>query len=1197
MLIPLHVHSTYSLLTSPMSIDNYVASAKAKGYTHIGLADTNVLYGALEFYRKAKASGLTPHIGMTVAIPSPILGQTVEEWVIYACSYRGYQQLMQLSTYLKTAESVDYETARAFILDPAHHQDWVVILGAQFGVAMNHLKQGNATQALTSVEQLRQIFPADQFYLGVNLDVEEEEFHKAQLLAISEKTGVPLLATPYVEYADTKDYFSDQVMHAIDQGAVIDNPASIQQQVGKAALEREDVYVSRSQALQFQQAFDAMEMLAERLTFAMPEKRRLLPRFPLSDAKDPFTYLTEQASVGLKKRLHQEELPSAYQTRLDDELAIIHKMGFDDYFLIVWDVMRYAHEAKIRTGPGRGSAAGSLVSYALSITDVDPITNHLLFERFLNPERQNMPDIDLDFPDNKRNQIVDYVYHRYGSDHVAQISTFGTFQAKQAIRDVGSVLGADQTLLKQWSQAIPSSHQTLADAFKESSRLKELVNQVPYGRLWLETAQQLEGLPRHVSTHAAGVIISDAPLTDYVPLQRSNHFDIFQSQMTKKDVEGVGLLKMDFLSLSNLTILDDAVLAAEKIAHHALEPLQFDRHDPAVYEVFANADTLGIFQFESAGIRNVLRRVQPTSIEDVAAVNALYRPGPMKQIDHFVRRKHGLEPITYLDDSLAPILKETYGIMLYQEQVMQVAQVVAGFSLAQADILRRAMSNKDQAEMTRLNTLFISGANQRGYKTETAQTIFNYIAEFADYGFNKSHAYAYAYLAYQLAWLKVHYPTAFYYGNAKNVQTFDKRGVRLLKEAELRKVKLKAPDVRRSFDRLTIKDEWTLQLGIGNIRGVARALSYAIVTEREQEGQYKDLLDFVWRLPKRYVKSELLLPLVKAGALDTFGYTRRSLAEEGLANICEYVTMFRPATSDQTTLPLSDSYANYAMEYQPVIPDRAEYSPAQLVQGEVETLGQAVKTKRYQAFTPYYRSGQLTYLEDVVPDQKMVQVIGEIAMLKRITTKKNTPMAFLTLRDESGEIEVTLFSGDYIRFAGVVHEGESVYLVGRPQVRHQRLQLIASLVKPLGEDVERTLERALTQQQVTEERQASHSFKQSAKNAEKINQHDLSAEGVHLDERAEKNETMAHEKNKKTAPLNQVPHGYHIRVASRSVASEKKAELLATLAQFPGDLPVYFEMVQEHEGDWLPKRFCFSTDETVLTKLKTIYGNENVRKW
>lgn len=1146
-IIPLHVHSAYSLLTSPMSIAAYVQSAKAKGYTHIGLADTNVLYGVLEFYRTAQAAGLVPLIGMTLSLPSPIIGQTVEEWLIYACSYAGYQQLMQLSTLMKTTDTIDYAMIRSFIEDRTHHEDWVVILGAQFGAVMNHLKQGNPRQAEATVRALQQVFDPEQLYLGVS-PRPEDQYHTPQLQAISTATGVPLLVTPYVEYVEAQDYFVDQVMHAIRSGETMTAPKVVKQQVGSASLLPPEDYEAWAKENQLNKALTPMPALGEQLTFTMPGKRRLLPRFPIPDDQPVATYLKAQAERGLAERLGMseatvEQVPAKYRERLQQELSTIHEMGFDDYFLIVWDVMRYAHETKIRTGPGRGSAAGSLVAYALGITAVDPIQNHLLFERFLNPQRQNMPDIDLDFPDNKRNQIVEYVYQRYGADHVAQISTFGTFQARQALRDVGNVLGADQDLIKQWSQAIAHHRTPLKEAYAHSEALQQLVNQVPYGKLWLETAEQIEGLPRHVSTHAAGVIISDAPLTEYVPLQSSQHFHIHQSQFTKDDVEGLGLLKMDFLSLINLTILDDSIHAAEKLAHHVLDPLQFDRNDARVYELFAQGDTLGIFQFESAGIRRVLQRLKPTSMEDVAAVNALYRPGPMKQIEHFIRRKHGAEPITYPDPTLEPILAETYGIMVYQEQVMQVAQVVAGFSLGEADILRRAMSKKNQAEMTRMQAKFRQGGLANGYNETTIQTIFNYIAEFADYGFNKSHAYAYAYLAYQLAWLKVHYPTAFYYGNVKNVQSFEKKGVQLLKEAEMRHVVIVAPDIKSSFDRLRVKDQSTLQLGISNINGIPQSLSYAIVTERQQGGQYQDLLDFVRRLPKRYVNTKSLLPLVKAGALDDFGYTRHALVDDGLERVCEYVEMFRPAVADQTALPLSQDYS-YAKDYAPTIPNKEEYPTSQLAAGEVETLGQAIKTKLYQDYLPYYQSQQLTYIEAITANGKTVQVIGEIVTIKRIMTKKNDPMAFLTLRDESGAIEVTVFPTDYVRFASALHEGTAIFLTGRPQERHQRLQLIASAIKPLGEAVKEQLEH-----------QRPHS--------------------------------------KQTSPR----HGYAITVASRQVASAKKPALLELLQTHPGPYPLYFTMTAEQEAGWLAKRFQLSGEETVLAKLQTLYGNENVRKW
>lgn len=1131
MFLPLHVNTTYTLLQSPMSIKQYVKTAKQKGYTAIGMADVNVLYGVLEFYRECQKQEIKPLIGMTLQLPTDVVGQEIEEWIIYAKNDRGYQELVQLSTLIKTSQTVNRSAIYDFLF--SHNSNWIVILGAVYGPHMAYLKTDQPVQAQAFLSKIRSKFSPDQLYIGISA-YPYQRYHYDAIQKLSAQNKLPLIALPYIAYANREDHFVSKVVQAVGKNKKLEDFQLINEQPGLYYLRTAEEYQHMYAEAGLESILKISDEINQSIAPLHFESELILPKYDVPDGQTSSNYLRELAVKGLNSRI--QEIDDRYEKRLNRELDVIHSMGFDDYFLIVWDVMAYARKQKITTGPGRGSAAGALVAFSLGITDVDPIENGLLFERFLNPERKSMPDIDLDFPDNKRDQIVHYVYRKYGSDHVAQISTFGTFQARQALRDVGNVLGKSQPELKKWTKTITSFRQTLREAKQQSRELSRYIASDKAGKLWFETALKIEGLPRHVSTHAAGVVISDSPLSKYIPLQNSISNDIHQSQWTKDDVEAIGLLKMDFLSLSNLTILHNVTTATEKLTHQAILPKQFRLDDQKVLQLFRNADTLGIFQFESDGIRNVLKRVSPTSIQDVAAVNALYRPGPMRQINHFVARKHHKEPIQYPHPSLEPILRETYGIMVYQEQVMQVAQQIAGFTLGEADILRRAMSKKKLDEMEKMADAFRVGAEKKGYSKEIADRIFTYIEEFADYGFNKSHAYAYSYLAYQLAWFKCYYPTTFYYANLVNTRIFDKKGGQLIVEAEHHHITIQVPNINTSFVEMQIQDEKTLQLGINDIKGISHSFAHEIVDERQKNGSYKSLYDFMTRITARYLKQEALVVLAKAGALDRLTYNRRTLIEEAIPKYITNIELFASNRNGQTSFNFQEG-EQYPEMYSPNISDKEEYSARQLVEYEAETLGQAISVKLFAEFDPYYKNGILSR-SDCVSSNQSVTMIGEIIRFKRITTKKGTLMAFLTLQDEGGEVEVTAFPEIFIQYASLLRMNERILVKGKTQYRNERIQLILEVAYPLNE-------KALT----------------------------------YL--------------NKQTIPNKK--RNYYIKVKNKKSATQNKAQLLALVKQFPGDAFIHFEMTQEEKQYWLSSHYNLSASPIVYERLVAIYGEGNVQ--
>lgn len=1142
MFIPLHVQSAYTLLQSPMSLEQYVEAAQERGYHALGLADVNVLYGIPEFYRLCRRAGMQPLVGMTVQLPADTAGRPYEEWLIYAKNYAGYQDLMAFSSQLQLSETINAKAALEFIF--THNDNWLTILAPLNGPHMHFVQQGQPQQAVEWLQSIQTYFKPKQLLIGIGTQP-HELYHFNTIKHMADTCSIELVPLPNIRYCNSEDVFSVKVLQAIAENRQFEDMAELEDIKGFNYLQTPRAY----QAVYDQLTESDNDMLAifSELAAAcqveMPEKTYLLPKFPLPAATDAQSYLKHLAIQGLNQRVPDCSL--AYKERLAYELSIIHKMGFDDYFLIVWDVMRFAHEKKIMTGPGRGSAAGSLVAFSLNITDVDPIANHLLFERFLNPERQNMPDIDLDFPDNQRHHILDYVYKKYGADHVAQIATFGTFAARMSLRNVGSVLGKSQETLKQWANSIPRDPQvTLQTVYEQSSDFRDMIKQEEHGQLWYKTAKQIEGLPRHVSTHAAGVIISDQPLQQYIPLQ-GNHAQIPLSQYTMGNVEAIGLLKIDFLSLINLTILHDAVTAAEKLAGHALPPLSYNRDDQNVYALFRRAETNGIFQFESEGIRNVLKQVAPTSMEDLAAVNALFRPGPMKQINHFVARKHGQAPITYPHPDLEPILKPTYGVMVYQEQVMQVANKLAGFSLGQADILRRAMGKKNKAAIDEMRDKFISGTLEQGYTQETAEQVYNYIHEFANYGFNRSHAFAYSYLAYQLAWLKTYYPTAFFYGNLINIHIHDTKGKQLFIEANAMGINIIPPDVNESFLNMQIAGAQTIQLGLRDIRGLPRNMCEAIVQMRQNEGRYEGLQDFINRLGTQFRKIELLERLAKANALNGFGYNRRTLIEEALPKMIEHANLFGSDNSQQMSL-LSDENQKYTQLFAPVIEPLEEYSDRILMEGEIETLGQTLTVKLYEAYQPFYRENRLTHISKLT-EAKKVAIIGEITQLKRITTKNGKPMAFLQLQDETGSLEITAFPDIYIQLAGVLHEGNHVYLYGKTQLRNESLQLILISARPLNEELQTFL-------------------------SSQLNKAEPGTASSHLPKQA-----------------------CYIDVANRQMATDKKRALLAIIQANQGEMPIHFRLSAESENFWLPAKFSINADPAAIRALTDLFGAENLK--
>lgn len=1021
MFVPLQVFSTYSLLQSTNRITELVQTAKQRGYTALALTDKNVMYGTVAFYNACQTAGIQPLLGLTLTTQGLVVnGESELNWVFIARDFTGYQQLMQLTTAYQVGEApVDLARQSANLT----HLDVIAPLDSE---VHQLLVAGDAPAAVQVVQRLQQWVPAKHLYLGVAADT--ALVLQDGLSAVAEQTQTTLVALSPVTYLNREDDFAVNVLRAIAAGATIDDPQTKQHELGDHWLMPAADQTNRY-AGQLAAAATATGQLAADVQVTLHFQQPQLPQFPTPQQLSSQAYLQQLCERGLAARLqgHATADRAAYQERLTHELGVIHRMGFDDYFLIVWDVMNFAHRAHIQTGPGRGSAAGSLVAYALAITEVDPLAYHLLFERFLNEERAQMPDIDLDIPDDRRQEVLQYVHDKYGHERVAQIITFGTLAAKAALRDVGRVLGVSAFEMSDWSAAIPNQlHITLQAAYQQSQRLRNLVADSDRNRLLFTTARQLEGLPRNYSTHAAGIVLSQGQLTDLVPLQPGSE-GLLMTQYPKDTVEAVGLLKMDFLGLRNLSILANALRLVRKQTGHALAVNDIDLNDAATLQLFAQGETNGVFQFESAGIKRVLRQLKPDSFELVAAVNALYRPGPMENIGTFINRKQGKEPVTYAADALKPILGPTYGVLVYQEQVMQVASAMGGFTLGQADLLRRAMSKKKHRTMDAMQKQFAQGALQKGYSEDVAQRVFAYMDRFANYGFNRSHAVAYSKLAFQLAYLKAHYPGPFYAALLNSVINVPVKTKMYLTEAKRHGVTVLPPDINRSTAYFNLQDQ-AIIFGLSSIKGVRRDFLRAILAERHENGPFKTLHDFLNRTDPKYRKADLLNAMVYAGTFDHFGYNRAEL----IAAIPEFLS----------TVELSGNNVDLFAALAPKVQHQPDLDLMTKLQKEEAVLGAYLSGHPVEQYRDLRRKLHAVPISDLASVQRATVVVY-VTGIRKIRTKRGEPMAFLTGSDESADVSITVFPNQFRQASTWLATGQVVVVTGKVE-RKRGLQLVAN---------------------------------------------------------------------------------------------------------------------------------------------------------
>ena len=1002
----LQVTSGYSLLRSTIDLYKYVMTAKTLGYQKLALTDEGVLHGAIEFYNLCRIQQIEPIIGCVFQYKQWRNAEVFSSMVVYAKDEIGYQTLIELSTQYQKFKVVTKDMEQKMkesskhlqIVFPQDNSEWA-------------LECSNGEVAFQ-----RWLFEAEERYFpNIHLGIESNQALPISLEELEEwGQDFSMKLLPFVKtfYLKAEDDFSYRVLKAIGDGETL---STTQAEVsGQYYLQDEKTLTQQWSSVLDGKLVRQLQVFVDSIKWELPKNELLLPKFKTPEGKTSQEYLQEICQQSLKDK---ELVKDEYQSRLNYELSIIHQMGFDDYFLIVWDIMKFAHEAGIQTGPGRGSAAGSLVSYLLNITKVDPIEYQLLFERFLNPERYTMPDIDLDFPDNRREDILDYVRRKYGENHVAQIATFGTFGSKQALRDVCRVLGLTAVQAGEWSKAIPNQLGiNLKNAYEQSKSLQALVSRSPKNQLIFETACRIEGLPRHLSTHAAGVVLYDKPLTDVIPLiYKDQQMPI--TQYTMKYVEQIGLLKMDFLGLTNLSILHDSIELTKFIYQHEINLNEIPLNDKNTLELFQEADTNGIFQFESDGIRRVLKKLRPTNLEDIAAVNALYRPGPMEQIDTFIKRKHGQEVVKYPHPILESILQSTYGVMVYQEQVMQVTSQMAGFTLGQADILRRAIGKKDGKVIEEEKAHFIEGAIEKGIDVASATEVYQYIERFANYGFNRSHAFAYSLLAYQLAYFKTHYPRAFYTAILRFVGDRSPKLQTYFIEAKQRGISIKNPSINTSLEEYTATIDGIF-IGLNAIKGLRRDFIQEILTQRKQNGPFIDFMDFAFRIGKRFCKKEVLEALIDAGAFDELGKNRATLR----ATIDAVIESVKFHGSNLSLELNEEMYPKYFEEEDGNIIERIER--------EIAVLGFPVSAFPTEPYEILYKEQKANRISSIY-ESKQVSVLGILKNIRKTRTKKGEPMAFGTIQDETGEMEFVVFSEVYPLVFSLLEENQLVLLKGK----------------------------------------------------------------------------------------------------------------------------------------------------------------------
>ncbi len=1061
--VHLHLHTEYSLLDGACRIDGLMDRVKELGQTAVAITDHGVMYGCIDFYKAAKAAGIKPIIGCEVYVTRRKMSDRVHGidndpyHLVLLCQNRtGYENLC----HLVSQAFIDgfYGKPRIDLELLSQYSEGLICLSACLaGAIPQYLMEEDYESAKKYALRLSEIFGEGNFYLEMqDHGISEQTPVNQGIMRLARETGLPLVVTNDAHYLRKEDAVMQDVLLCIQTGKTVDDENRMKFATEEFYLKSEEEL--RSLFPNCAEAFENTQKIADRCNLEFTFHEYHLPSFPVPEGYTNEEYFRELCMNGFRERY--DDPPESYRERLEYEIGVISRMGYVNYYLIVWDFIRYAKEQGIPVGPGRGSGAASIVAYCMHITEVDPMKYALIFERFLNPERVSMPDFDTDFCQERRPEVIEYVMRKYGADHVAQIATFGTMAARGAIRDVGRALNFTYAETDVVAKLVPGTpHITLKEALEVSPRLKEMYDTDDRVKTLIDTAMSLEGMPRNSSTHAAGVVITAKPVSTYLPLSRND--DTIVTQYTMTTIEELGLLKMDFLGLRNLTVIDDAEKQIRRFEpDFAISSVPDD--DPATFAMLAEGKTQGVFQLESTGMTGVCVNMRASSIEDITAIVALYRPGPMDSIPRFIANKLDERKVTYKTPLLEPILKVTYGCIVYQEQVIEIFRSLGGYTMGQADNIRRAISKKKMKVIEAERKVFVYGDPEQGItgcighgvSEQVAQSIYDEIVDFANYAFNKAHAVCYAVVSYQTAYLKCHYPKQYMAALMTSVLDSATKISDYIAECKEMGIPVLPPDLNHSEDHFTVEGD-AIRFGLGAVKNVGVGLIRTMVKRREEGGPFKSLEDFLERmgsdLNKRAVEN-----FIKCGAADCFGHHRSELLAVYDAMMESIASSRKKNLEGQMGLfaLLDEEDAGAKVP----IPKMKELSKAELLSQEKETMGIYISGHPMDDYRPYLKNthvvqiGRLMEEDAPYQDDQIISVAGIVQTLKMKTTRNNSMMAYVTVEDDTAAIEMLAFSNVLSQYGGYIKENAAVVITGRLSLRDDKEpQIVINRARPISD--------------------------------------------------------------------------------------------------------------------------------------------------
>lgn len=1140
----LHTHTEFSLLDGACRIEQLVQRAKSLGMQSLAITDHGNMYGAVDFYKACKSAGIKPVIGCEVYVAprtrfdkDKVLDKDYNHLVLLCENEIGYKNLIHMVSKSFT-EGFYFKPRIDHDLLEKYHDGLICLSACLAGEIPQALLQKDYDKAKQTALWYYDVFGEGNYYLEIqDHTMPEQKIVLEGIKRLSRETDIPLVATNDVHYIEKKDARIQQVLICIATNHVIGEDTGLEFHADEFYLKSEDEM--REVFADVPEAIDNTQTIVDKCNFDFEFGNTKLPYFETPDNMDHFEYFKLLCMQGMKKR-YGSNPPQEYYDRLHYELDTVNKMGYTDYYLIVADFVSFAKNNHIPVGPGRGSGAGSIAAYCMGITDLDPMKYNLLFERFLNPERVSMPDFDIDFCYERRGEVIEYVTKKYGADHVAQIVTFGTLATRAAIRDVGRAMGMPYAQVDAVAKLVPSDfHITIEQAVNKSKELSALMAENPQVNELIETAKQVEGMPRNTSTHAAGVVITHNPVSSYVPLATNDGVPVTQYIMTT--LEELGLLKMDFLGLRTLTVIDDAA----KAAGVDIDNIPID-NDKDVYNLFSRGQTEGIFQFESSGMKQMLINLKPTALEDLIAATSLYRPGPAKQIDTFVENSHNPQKVTYITEALKPILENTYGCVVYQEQVMQIFRELAGYSYGRADIVRRAMSKKKIDVMQRERETFINGCNDNGIDENAANLIFDQMSDFAKYAFNKSHAACYALVAYRTAYLKCHYPAQFMAALMTSVLDQSNKIARYTAECKRIGLRLGPPDINTSMKGFTANGK-VINYGLLGIKNVGSDFVDEIVEEREN-GHFTDLMDFCKRMQDGHFNRRSVESLIRCGALDCFDTNRRQMLQ-ALPSLITNLENYRQSTK-YGQVGFFDIGQGEIMSLDFEVPDVAEFSKNELLKMEKEMTGLYLSGHPMDKYSDVCKD--LGYADTIelidaakgenpkYKDKSHVKLCGIIIRTTLKQTRNGGTMAFVTVEDLYGSVEVIVFPNTLEKYSDLLYDGSVISVTGSLSLEEQK--------------------------------------------DAKILANEITLPPASADKNVQNSNTEVKQKKRKI--------GLFLRFNNKNDERIYLAKRVTTI--FEGTIPLYFYYIESGKYELQPRTDFVEVNETELKELKRILGDENV---